>query len=366
MVRVMRTSALRRASLAVCLRGRNHGDRDGGNGAKRRRARGGARGGFRADAGRPRRPGADGALCAAVDPAQRFRGRRRHAGTADRPRTRQRHRAAGTGDGLFRHGQLPACGVSPQRRGGLGRAFARTARLGRGLSRRGGGTGRAQPVFGLRRGGDRLGRWRDRRSGHRRADMVAGPGRRERDPVGHPDRAQHLPARRRPRRVDIGSAELPGADGSAVPADRRGLRPPSAALCRAPLGPLSRRRDLGLRCVLRRPRLPERPQRGMDAASATPPSAGASWTHRRRYRFPRRLARRDLPPLAGGVLSPDPVDGQRGHRHAARITSTACASITGATSMAQRRFRGPTGAPGPSRRSTGSTSPIPAWHGTRP
>jgi DNA-binding SARP family transcriptional activator len=35
---------------------------------------------------------------------------------------------------------------------------------------------------------------RDRRSGHRRADMVAGPGRRERHPVGHPDRAQHLPA----------------------------------------------------------------------------------------------------------------------------------------------------------------------------
>jgi tetratricopeptide (TPR) repeat protein len=56
------------------------------------------------------------------------------------------------------------------------------------------GTGRAQPVFGLRRGGDRFGRWRDRRSGHRRADMVAGPGRRERHPVGHPDRAQHLPA----------------------------------------------------------------------------------------------------------------------------------------------------------------------------
>jgi DNA-binding SARP family transcriptional activator len=35
---------------------------------------------------------------------------------------------------------------------------------------------RAQPDLGLRRGGDRLGRWRDRRSGHRRADLVARPG----------------------------------------------------------------------------------------------------------------------------------------------------------------------------------------------
>jgi hypothetical protein len=60
---------------------------------------------------------------------------------------------------------------------------------------------------------------------------------------------------------------------------------------------------------------------------------------RRRYRFPRRLARCDLPPLAGGVLSPDPVDGQRGHRHARRI-STACARLRPRLRWAQRRCRG--------------------------
>jgi hypothetical protein len=107
------------------------------------------------------------------------------------------------------------------------------------------------------------------------------------------------------------------------------------------------------------------PTARLDQLSPTPPSAGASWTLRRRYRFPRRVARVTYRPsreafyrLTLSMGSEDTAtrdEDQRGLRF-----------DYGRDLRRAARFRGRLARRAPSRRSTGSTSPIPAWPGTRP
>jgi hypothetical protein len=296
--------------------GRNHAGIGTAAGAERRRARGGARGGFRADAGRPRRPGADGAICAAVDPARDF-----EAAAATLERLIDLEPANATArlelaTAYFAMGNYPLAEYH------LNAAAASGAlspeQLASAEAYRGAAAERDAP---------------SRFSGSVAAGIVSADG--EIGVLGTGALTWSLDlgdanATQWVTQIGLSTYQL-DADPGASTADRLSFRvrtgpqfqltgeafgPRLQPYVELRVGPLSRRRDLGLRRVLRRPRLPERPQRRLDQLRRRLHRLGRAGRHRRRYRFPRRLARCDLPPLAGGVLSPDPVDGQRGHRHA--------------------------------------------------
>jgi hypothetical protein len=261
------------------------------------------------------------------------------------------------------HAQLPACGVSPERRRGLRRAVGRTTGLGRGLSRRPPDAGRAQPVFGLRRGGDRLGRWRDRVLGSGALTWSLD--------LGDANATEWV------TQIGLSTYQIDAGPGAST-SDRQSLRlrtgpqfqltgeafgPRLQPYVELRIGPLSRRRASDYDAASSA--LPTRtPIAHMDQFRRRLHRLGRAGRLRRRYRFHDVSLGADLPPLARGVLSPDPVDGQRGHRDARRGPARPAPRLRPRLRRA-RALPGPTGAPGPSPRSTGSTSPTPAWPGTR-